>query len=83
METNKKEQELRGDLPGAQSAVDWLYNQMQQMQYFIGNDLYYAIKEAKAKERKQIETAYYQGQESKFIGGPPPHSLFCEESFTQ
>jgi hypothetical protein len=37
-----------------ETAVEWLINQMEQMQYFIGNDLYNAHKKAKEMESKQM-----------------------------
>jgi hypothetical protein len=44
------------------TAVEWLMDQMEQMQYFIGNDLYNAVKEAKQMEREQIMDAHIEGQ---------------------
>jgi len=35
------------------TAVEWFFNQMEQMQYFIGNDLYSAYKEAIEMEKQQ------------------------------
>jgi len=43
------------------TAVEWLFNELEQMQYFIGNDLYAAIQQAKKLEREQIEDAYLEG----------------------
>jgi hypothetical protein len=45
-----------------QTPVQWLFNQMEQMQYYIGNDLYAAYKEALEIERNSIQSAYNQGE---------------------
>ena len=45
-----------------QTPVQWLLYQMEQMQYFIGNDLDAAYKEALQKERDSIQSAYDQGE---------------------
>lgn len=61
-----------------QTAVDWLFDQMEQMQYFIGNDLYNAVKEAKEMEKEQmfnyIKKNYVIGENSM---------KFYEEEFEQ
>ena len=44
-----------------QTAVEWLFNWMSSNQYFIGNDLLKAIKEAKAMEKEQITQAHLFG----------------------
>jgi hypothetical protein len=44
-----------------QTAVEWLFNWMENNQYFIGNDLLKAIEQAKEMEKEQIEIAFEQG----------------------
>lgn len=39
------------------TAVEWFFNELQRMQYFIGNDMLEAYKEAKEMEKKQIINA--------------------------
>lgn len=40
------------------TAVQWLFNQLEEMQYFIGNDLYSAYKQALELEKQQIVRAF-------------------------
>ena len=42
-------------------AIDWLVQWMNKNQYFIGNDLLEAVKEAKHLEMMQIVKAYHRG----------------------
>lgn len=42
-----------------QTAVEWFFSELERMQYFIGNDMLEAYKEAKAMEKEQIIDAYY------------------------
>lgn len=37
-----------------QTAVEFLFSELERMQYFIGNDIYQAYKEALQKEKEQI-----------------------------
>ena len=41
-----------------QSAVEWFFNELERMQYFIGNDMLEAYKQAKQLEMRQIIDAY-------------------------
>lgn len=50
-----------------QTAVEWYYQQT----VIEGKTNYYELLEhAKIMEKEQLDKAYYQGQESKCIGGP-------------
>jgi hypothetical protein len=44
-----------------QTAVEWLFNWMENNQYFIGNDLLKAIEQAKEMEKQQIIKAHNVG----------------------
>lgn len=44
-----------------QTAVEWFFSELERMQYFIGNDMLEAYKEAKAMEKSQILDAYVYG----------------------
>jgi hypothetical protein len=44
-----------------QTAVEWFFNELERMEYFIGNDIYKSYKEAKVMEKEQIEIAYNEG----------------------
>jgi hypothetical protein len=40
-----------------QSAVEWFFSELERMQYFIGNDMLEAYKQAKEMEKQQIVEA--------------------------
>ena len=64
-----------------QSAVEFLFREMERMQYFIGNDLYHAYEEAKEMEEEQMQDIYKKGIESAtcaYHGKTPKHSSFEE-----
>jgi hypothetical protein len=44
-----------------QTAVEWFFNELERMEYFIGNDIYQSYKEAKEMEKQQIENAFEDG----------------------
>lgn len=47
------------------TAVEWFFNELQRMQYFIGNDMLEAYKQAKEMEKEQIIDAYINGIHSE------------------
>ena len=47
------------------TAVEWFFNELQRMQYFIGNDMLEAYKQAKEMEKQQIIDAYINGIHSE------------------
>ena len=44
-----------------QTSVDWFFSELQRMQYFIGNDMLQAYKDAKEMEKEQMEDAWDNG----------------------
>ena len=44
-----------------QTAVDWFLSELERMQYFIGNDMLQAYKDAKEMDKQQKIEAYNQG----------------------
>ena len=44
------------------TAVEWFFNELQRMQYFIGNDMVEAYNQAKEMEKQQIVDAYDNGK---------------------
>ena len=44
------------------TAVEWFFNELQRMQYFIGNDMLEAYKQAKEMEKQKLEQFYNHGQ---------------------
>ena len=49
-----------------QTAVEWFFSELERMQYFIGNDMLEAYKEAKAMEKEQRFEDFKQGFHSAF-----------------
>jgi hypothetical protein len=45
-----------------QTSVEWFFNELQRMQYFIGNDMLEAYKQTKEMHRQEIENAYRVGK---------------------
>jgi len=45
-----------------QTALDYFFSEIQRMQYFIGNDMLQAYKEAKEMETDQLKESYNQGE---------------------
>lgn len=41
-----------------QTSVEWFFDELQRMQYFIGNDMLEAYKQAKELHRQEIMDAY-------------------------
>ena len=48
-----------------QTAVEFLFKEMERMQYFIGNDIYNAYKEAKEMEKEQIVKSWHNGYDNQ------------------
>ena len=46
---------------GKETAVEWFFNELQRMQYFIGNDMLEAYKQAKEMHRQEIIHAFETG----------------------
>ena len=44
-----------------QTSVEWFFNELQRMQYFIGNDMLEAYKQAKELHKQEIMDAYEVG----------------------
>jgi len=47
-----------------QTGVEWFFNELQRMQYFIGNDMLEAYKQAKEMEKQNIIDACYHGSQN-------------------
>ena len=48
-----------------QTAVDWFFIELQRMQYFIGNDMLQAYKDAKEMEKLPIIDAWHNGYNNR------------------
>ena len=44
-----------------QTAVEFLYSELERCQYFIGNDIFYAYEKALDIEQKQLYESYLDG----------------------
>lgn len=74
-----------------QTAVDWFFDELQRMQYFIGNDMLQAYKQAKAMEKEQIIEAREDGHLSTYAeyGSTPKcyldggHEQYYTETYEQ
>jgi hypothetical protein len=64
------------------TAVKFLIDWMGKNQYFIGNDLLKAVKEAKEMEKEQIINAHYQGYRTS-IGTTEISEKYYNETFKQ
>ena len=47
-----------------QTAVDWFFSELQRMQYFIGNGMLQAYKDAKEMDKQQKIDAWFDGATS-------------------
>jgi len=52
-----------------QTAVEWFFSELQRMQYFIGNDMLQAYKDAKEMDKQQKIEAYNQGEFNQGCNG--------------
>jgi hypothetical protein len=52
-----------------QTALDYFFSEIQRMQYFIGNDMLQAYKEAKEIETNQLKESYDQGEFNQGCNG--------------
>ena len=66
-----------------QTAVEWFFSELERMQYFIGNDMLEAYKEAKEMEKEQIMMAvkdsWYMAKGSNFQ--EPQEEQYYNETF--
>ena len=59
-----------------QTAVDWFFNELQRMQYFIGNDMLEAYNQAKEMEKQQIIDAFDKSCPYEIIGYNPAEQYY-------
>jgi hypothetical protein len=68
------------------TAVEWFFNELQRMQYFIGNDMLEAYKQAKQMEKEQIIDAFGVGcqvKSTRLIGYQGMAEQYYKESYKQ
>jgi len=46
------------------NSIEWFFNELQRMQYFIGNDMLGAYKEAQKMHKLEIQRAFIDGEEN-------------------
>ena len=69
-----------------QTAVEWFFTELERMQYFIGNDMLEAYKQAKEMEKKQIIDAFGVGcqvESKRLIGYHGMAEQYYNETFKQ
>jgi len=44
------------------TSIEWFFNELQRMQYFIGNDMLQSYKQAKEMHKQEIIDAHLDGQ---------------------
>lgn len=49
-----------------QSSVEWFFSELERVQYFIGNDMLEAYKQAKAMHKEEHRNTFNQGLMSNF-----------------
>jgi len=64
-----------------QTAVDWFFSELERMQYFIGNDMLQAYKQAKEMEKQQIMDAQECGYISGYLDTGKSGEEFYNETF--
>lgn len=52
-----------------QTAVEWLFEQIDRERYLTDNEMYHLIKQAKAMEKEQIIEAFKSGNHTEMRGG--------------
>jgi hypothetical protein len=51
------------------TSIEWFFNELQRMQYFIGNDMFEAYKQAKQMHKQEIIDAHVSGYDSSGESG--------------
>ena len=49
-----------------QTAVEWFFSELERMQYFIGNDMLQAYKDAKEMDKQQKIEAFKNGADDEY-----------------
>ncbi len=62
-----------------QTAVEWFFSELERMQYFIGNDMLQAYKQAKEMEKQQIIDAWFGG----YLNGECKSELKSEQYYKE
>jgi hypothetical protein len=67
----------------AKTAVDWFFSELERMQYFIGNDMLEAYKQAKEIEKIHIITAHGNKQKKSGCVSNYTYILTGEEYYNE
>ena len=65
------------------TAVEWFFNELERMQYFIGNDMLEAYKQAKEMEKQQIIDACQSTSNTDFWVKYESFEHYYNETFKQ
>ena len=66
-----------------QTAVDWLFSELERMQYFIGNDMLQAYKDAKEMDKQQKIEAYNQGRHNGQVNWGVGNDITAEQYYKE
>jgi hypothetical protein len=63
-----------------QTAVEWFFNELKRMNYFIGNDMYEAYKQAKELEKQDIIDAHVSGYDCSGENGEDYYNAIYDKT---
>jgi hypothetical protein len=66
-----------------QTAVDWFFSELERMQYFIGNDMLQAYKDAKEMDKQQKIDAYNQGRHNGQVNWGVGNDITAEQYYKE
>ena len=65
------------------TSVEWFFNELQRMQYFIGNDMLEAYKQAKEMEKQQMCKFAYKCHNHYKVNGDFKIEQYYNQTFKQ
>ena len=66
-----------------QTAVEWFFSELERMQYFIGNDMLQAYKDAKEMDKEQKIDAYNQGRHNGQVNWGVGNDITAEQYYKE
>jgi len=66
-----------------QTAVEWFFSELERMQYFIGNDMLQAYKDAKEMDKQQKIEAYNQGRHNGQVNWGVGNDITAEQYYKE
>jgi hypothetical protein len=62
------------------TSIEWFFNELQRMQYFIGNDMLQAYKQAKEMHKQEIIDAVSYGNKNELMAS---QEMFAEQYYQE